>query len=246
MISNSFYLEINELAKSCRRSWKIGIDEPIDIFSLAINKMDNLTIVFKKMDNDISGAAIRLNKKSLIFVNSLDSKGRQAFTIAHELYHLKFDESNSFNLCGISSDDEIEKKADQFASCFLMPHDALEIYKINNSISKWNLDEIIKAEQYFQISHQAFLWRIRTLNEISAEEYMSFKKDIKYNAMIRGYDLSLYDPHLNQDYLTVGDYIKSTEKIYENDLISRGRREELLLDAYRADIVYNLEKFESF
>ena len=55
------YLEMNELACSCRRQWKIDVNESIDIFSLAINKIKNLTIVFKVMDVDISGACLRLD-----------------------------------------------------------------------------------------------------------------------------------------------------------------------------------------
>ena len=229
------YLEMNELACACRRQWKIDVNESIDIFSLAINKIKNLTIVFKVMDNDISGACLKLENENIIFVNSRHSKGRQAFTIAHELYHLKYDDDN-FNICGIESDDEIEKKADLFASCLLMPH-----------IQKWDLDSIIDAEQYFQISHQALLLRLRFfLNEITYEQYMAFKEDIIRNASIRGYDSSLYTPYLNMEYLTIGNYIKLTEKAFEEDLISQGKKEELLLDAFREDIVYNLNDDESF
>ena len=240
------YLEMNELACTCRRQWKIDMNVPIDIFSLAINKMKNLTIVFKKMDNEISGACLGLDKENIIFVNSRHRKGRQAFTIAHELYHLKYD-GNNFNICGVKSDDEVEKKADLFASCLLMPHGAIETYKLNNNIEKWDLDSIIDAEQYFQISHQSLLWRLRHfLGEISYEEYVSYKEDIIYNASIRGYDLSLYRPYLNEEYLTIGNYIKLTEKAYENELISRGKKEELLLDAFREDMVYNFNEGESF
>ncbi|ADC47009.1 hypothetical protein mru_1159 [Methanobrevibacter ruminantium M1] len=236
------YLEMNELACACRRQWKIDVNESIDIFSLAINKIKNLTIVFKVMDNDISGACLRLDKENIIFVNSRHSKGRQAFTIAHALYHLKYDENN-FNICGIDSDDETEQKADLFASCLLMPHGALETYKLNNNIQKWDLDSIIDAEQYFQISHQALLWRLRHfLNEITYEQYRAFKEDINRNASIRGYDSSLYAPYLNKDYLTIGNYIQLTEKAFENELISLGKKEELLLDAFREDIVYNLNE----
>lgn len=240
------YLEMNELACACRRQWKIDVNESIDIFSLAINKIKNLTIVFKKMDEDLSGACLKLDKENIIFVNSRYTKGRQSFTIAHELYHLRYDEAN-FNVCGINADDEIEKKADLFASCLLMPHGAIETYKLNNNIEKWDLDSIIDAEQYFQLSHHALLWRLRHfLNEITYEQYMVFKEDIIHNASIRGYDLSLYSPYLNKEYLTIGNYIKLTEKAFQNDLISQGKKEELLLDAFREDIVYNLNEKESF
>ena len=104
------YLEINELASKCRRKWNINIDKSIDMFSLSINKIKNLTIVFKKMENNLSGASLKLTNENIIFVNSIHTKGRQSFTIAHEIYHLKYDDK-TFNLCGIKSDDEIEKRS---------------------------------------------------------------------------------------------------------------------------------------
>ena len=58
--------------------------------------------------------------------------------------------------------------------------------------------------------------------------------------------LFVVPPYLNKEYLTIGNYIKLTEKAFEEDLISQGKKEELLLDAFREDIVYNLNDDESF
>ena len=38
--------------------------------------------------------------------------------------------------------------------------------------------------------------------------------------------------------------MRKVEKLSESGLISDGKREELLLDGYRADIVYNLDEEE--
>ena len=234
------YYRINELANQCRREWNINENDAIDIFSLALNKIDNLTIVFIKMNKELSGACYSVEGENIIFINSTHSKGRQAFTLAHEIYHLR-EENSNFSICSVSNDDDIEKEADQFASCLLMPHSALESYKLNNNILEWNLDNIIKAEQYFQISHQAMIWRIRSLENISYDEYIGFKNiSIKQEASVRGYDLKLYEPYISKDNFTIGNYINLAEKAFNNDLISIGKKEELLLDAYRSDIVYNL------
>ena len=50
----------------------------------------------------------------------------------------------------------------------------------------------------------------------------------------------------DMEYLTIGNYIKLTEKAFEEDLISQGKKEELLLDAFREDIVYNLNDDEFY
>lgn len=42
--------------------------------------------------------------------------------------------------------------------------------------------------------------------------------------------------------MVLGHYIKSTEQLLENNRISQGKYEELLLDAFRYDIVYGLDE----
>ena len=232
------FFKINELANHCKRQWNLNENDPIDIFSVVPDKIKNLTIVFLKMKDNFSGACYKSSNVSIIFINSIHSKGRQSFTLAHEIYHLKYGDKD-FSICGNNSDNEIEREADQFASCFLMSHGAFESYKLNNNIEKWDLDNIIKGEQFFQISHHAMLRRIRYLNQITSDEYNDFKPNIKSNALKRGYNLSLYEPYLNKDYFTIGNIVPLTELAFDNDLISIGKKEEILLDAFCGDLVFN-------
>jgi len=52
----------------------------------------------------------------------------------------------------------------------------------------------------------------------------------------------LYKPSpINKRYKTYGYYIKQAEAVYERGLISRGKYEELLLEAFRSDLVYGEE-----
>ena len=48
-----------------------------------------------------------------------------------------------------------------------------------------------------------------------------------------------------KQYFTTGEYIRKVEKMAEKGLISEGKKEELLMDAYRADIVYNFDEEET-
>jgi Zn-dependent peptidase ImmA (M78 family) len=92
-------------------------------------------IIFKEVkssNNDFIGALSRgVNNQTYIFVNSnIDPIGRKHFTIAHELGHY-FLSHNLHNNLGFCTDsdikeeghqkDPIEKEANYFASCFLMP-----------------------------------------------------------------------------------------------------------------------------
>ena len=62
------------------------------------------------------------------------SKGRQRFTLAHELYHLLFEEDKrDLIICEASNDDDSEIEANIFASYLIMTYEGLERYaKTNN------------------------------------------------------------------------------------------------------------------
>jgi len=231
--------QLNQLAMEFRSDIGINHNSPVDLFPLLTNKLRNLTIVFLKMAEEISGACCKLKNQQIIFINAKHPKGRQNFTAAHEIYHLFYEEP-AFTICNMNSNDEVEKNANQFASFLLIPITALYNYKKENDITKWNLNNIIDCEQYFQMSHEALLYRLKDIGEISPDEFKSLKGNIKYNAGLRGHDLSLYEPYIDKNY-TLGNYVRLVENAYKKDLISNGKREEYLLQSYLYDLVYNLE-----
>ena len=235
MINSEHYYEMNALANELRTKWYIDDKSPIDILAVLKNKMDNLTIIFMEMDNSISGASSIIEEHEIIFINSKHSYGRQRFSIAHELYHIEYDKK--FITCTDKDNNENEKKADQFASCLLLPHDALINYEQTNNIKKWELDEIIDAEQYFQISHHALLWRLRNLEKISYDNFEKYKNMAQIHAKKRGYTTKLYEP-FSVNETSMGYIIKGLEKVYESEEISFGKREEILLDVCRYDDVF--------
>lgn len=231
------YLELNEEANEYRRKW--GIDEyaPIDIFSVILNKIQNITIAFIDANEKLSGSCLDLKNQKVIFINTKHSLGRQRFTAAHELYHLHFNKK-TFMTCSTDIKIQKEKDADQFASCLLLPHGALRKYEDENNISKWDLTNIIKAEQYFQISHKALLRRLLFLKKITRKEYKQFLPNIKKNASKRGYPINLYTPFTNKE-IVMGNYIKLLTKAWDTQKISKGKMDELLLDAFYEDYCFN-------
>ena len=77
-----------------------------------------------------------------------------------------------------------------------------------------------------------------------ADEYKSIT--VSTVAAKLGYGKELYLPtDKNKQYFTTGEYIRKVEKMAKKDLISEGKMEELLLEAYRADIVYNIDEEEA-
>lgn len=234
----NFY-QLNELAIQFRLDLGINHIDAIDFFPSVTNKIKNLSIVFLNMADDISGACYKFDSQKVMFINSNHPKGRQIFTAAHEIYHLFYDDT-PFTICNINNNDKIEKYANQFASFLILPTNALYNYKKEKNIEKWDLNSIIDCEQYFQISHEALLYRLRSSKDISSKQYNEFKPNITYHAIHRGYDLSLYKPYISKNY-TIGNYARLVEEVFEKDLISNARKDEYLLDAFLSDLVYNLE-----
>ena len=239
--------ELNSLALRTRRMWNEDGYSPIDIFAIVNGwKEKKVTIIKYPMSDRISGMCTKENDDIIICINSNTSYGRQRFTLAHELYHVLYEENMKRVVCDMSMNTNksvSEKEADQFASYLLMPYDAL--YEYESDKTKWNLERIIDAQQFFQISHQAMLYRLVNdglLNESDIEEYKTIT--ISSLAARLGYGKELYLPSKTQ-YFTTGEYIRKVEFLKQKDLISEGKRDELLLDAYRADIVYDLDEEET-
>jgi len=240
-------IELNSNAAILRK--KLGEDSlsPIDVFSI-INNIDNFTLVFYPMSDRISGMCVRIDSgESLIAINSNLSYGRQRFTAAHELYHLYFQSNFKSVVCAKEFEgvkDVEEKNADSFASFFLAPYEALKIY-ISEDLKKGNnpicADDVVKIEQYFGMSRQATLYRLQIEGYITADFANKLKTNVIQFVRKLGFDDRLYIPTLpERQYLTTGSYIGLVEKTKEKDLISLGKYEEYLLEAYRSDIVYNL------
>ena len=241
--------ELNSLALRTRKIWNEDTYSPIDIFAIVNGWKDKkITLVKYPMSSRISGMCTKEGEDIVICINSATSYGRQRFTLAHELYHVLYEENLRRVICdmNMSSDKPVsEQEADQFASYLLMPYDALLEYEEDRS--KWTLEKVIDAEQFFQISHQAMLHRLVCDGMISNKEADQYKAITVSTAAAKlGYGKELYFPtEKNKQYFTTGEYIRKVEKLAEKDLISEGKKDELLLEAYRADIVYNYDEEET-
>lgn len=240
--------ELNSLALRVRREWGEDSYSPIDIFAIVNGwKEKKITVVWYPLSSRISGMCTKVDNDVVICINSATSYGRQRFTLAHELYHVLYGENVSRVICDMSMGEdksESEKEADRFASYLLMPFDALLQY--SSGSKDWNLDEVIEAEQFFQISHNAMLFRLAFDNLASREKLDRYKSiAVSREAAKLGYGKELYQrtPEGKQ-FFTTGEYIRKVEQMKKMDIISDGKREELLLEAYRADIVYNLDEEE--
>ena len=237
--------QLNTEAIKLREKWGLNPNGSIDITSVVLSKLPNLTILYIPFSKNTSGMCINDGNIEIIGINSTMSKGRQRFTLSHELYHLLIEKNlGKPIICNNPLRDNSEREADKFASYLLMSEEGLSQYCDMNEIDEWNLSNIISVEQYFQISHHALLIRLLNNRLISKKEYDEYKgKHISYEARIRGYGDELYRPSSEEDqYMTLGRYINTIEYLDERGKISQSKKKELLLDGYRGDIVFNVDK----
>ena len=217
----------------------------IDIFAMAQN-IEGLTIVYYPLGENLSGMCIKGQEdNNLIAINSSMTLGRQRFSLAHEFYHLYYDD-NMISVCAkkIDSGKDIERSADMFASYFLMPDAALQLraeqYVKRHTDEELSLNDVIRIEQYFGVSHQAAVYRLMHTPFLSETTGNSFLvKAVRSKAEALGYSSDLYRPSSKEkQYMTYGNYISQAEQILEKGLVSEGKYEELLMDAFRSDLVY--------
>ncbi len=243
-------VEISSDALSLRRQLNEDSYSPIDIFSL-LGSTDDLTVVFYPMSDRISGACIRDNGNKLIAINSNLTHGRQRFTAAHELCHVFFHEHLNGILCAKDIDnvrDPQEIEADLFASYFLAPHDSVADY-IKNRLKKKKLEldvnDVVRIEQYYGLSRQATLKRLVSNGYLTQEQAAPMQRGIIASALKMGFDATLYIPTAKEkQYNTLGRYVALAQELKAKDLVSNGKYEELLLDAFRSDIVFGLNDDE--
>ncbi|MBQ4289862.1 MAG: ImmA/IrrE family metallo-endopeptidase [Clostridia bacterium] len=226
---------------------QLGLDSssPIDMFTLA-QTIDRLTLVFYPMGPNLSGMCLKNSHGCcVIAINSLMTLGRQRFSFAHELFHLYYDDSMA-SVCsrhrGVST--LPEQKADAFASFFLMPQAELEsrasLMVGQRKTGKLTLDDMIRLEQFFGISHLDAVQRLKFSNYLKSADAESFlAANVRRRAEEIGFSPYLYLPlPEEQRRKTYGYYIDLVQKNFNLGKISSGKYEKLLLDAFREDLVF--------
>lgn len=236
-------MDIYNKASNIRK--KLGFDEdmPLPDINVITSQISNLTLVLYPLGNKISGACLSNEKSAVIAINSTMSIGRQRFSFAHELYHLFYDKQMESVICSktIDKGDETEQKADIFASYLLVPPNSLyeRVQRIKEDHEYINIYDIVKLEQFYGVSRMAMLYNLKSEGFLTEEEAGKMYGNPSLIATAMGYPIDLYKPLPEKEQeMTYGYYITKGKELLDNDLISEGKYEELMLDGFRQDIVY--------
>lgn len=229
-----FTLAIAEdIANRQRGKW--GLSEASPINAKTLLRQLNILTLYRPLSEKSSGLSIKANdNKYFMLINSNANRGRQHYTIAHELYHLFVDDNPTPHFCNEDKEkDTNERNADLFASCLLMPRSGvlknIPIDELKNrSIT---MGTILHLEQLFSVSHQAMVYRLKKMKLIDEKQLQVFLGvNIKNTASLYGMDLSLYEP--GNKGVIIGDYGTKARTLFESDKISEGHYNELMNSIY--------------
>lgn len=205
-------------------------NEPINLYSL-LRKLNTL-VVFKPLSDKFHGISLKSKSgQAFILVNCNSPKGRQHFTIAHELYHLQFEEMPKPHVCSNMNGGKniSEKNADLFAASLLMPKNGVlsiipQQELVNSDIK---ISTVVKIEQFYSVSRLALLTRLLYLNIINNDLFNELKShNPSESARLFGEDTSLYKP-ANKN-LIISDYGLKAYNLFSQTRISEGHYNELI------------------
>ncbi|MCX7020889.1 MAG: ImmA/IrrE family metallo-endopeptidase [bacterium] len=130
----------------------------------------------RKLDpNEFRGFVLVDEYAPLVFINGVDSKAAQMFTLAHEVAHVFFGSSAAFDLREMQpADDPIEQACNRVAAEFLVPEN--ELRKVWGSIK--NAPEPFQAfARHFKVSELVAARRALDLTLLSKEDFIHFYDD---------------------------------------------------------------------
>lgn len=219
---------ISRLAQKFRFEHGLSQNEAVNVKSL-LRKLNILT-VYRPLSEDAHGLSLKSPKGfRFILVNSNSSRGRQHFTIAHELYHLYYDKDPRPHICFKDGKSRTERIADCFASALLMPEEGVISILTDEEYAnkKISIAQVLRLEQYFSVSRHTMLLRLKDLDLLSSQQFESLKAyPVKRSAKEYGYDNGLYES--GNENLVIGDYGEKARLLFEEEKISEGHYLELL------------------
>lgn len=224
---------IEQLALKMRAEAGVTPTEPIHTKTL-LRKL-GVMVMYRPLSERACGLSMRSADGEMRFmlINSNNSRGRQHFTICHELFHLYYDEEPKPHVCGSPGmeKDPSEINANAFASALLLPPvgvlASVPPEEIKNR--RVTMATMLRLEQLFGVSHQSLCYCLRHMRLLTEDElqvHLEESKSIQQIAAEYGYDTSLYQG--GNEGVVIGDFGEKARRLFDLERISEGHYVELL------------------
>lgn len=209
------------------------IKSPIENSYLAIEKM-GFFIIGKKLDNDISAFHLNIGNYKCIFINRNHHYARQNQSLWHEIYHWYTNDIGHISSKSAIEYEEMEYKAENFASKILIDRDDLQdkILLTGIKVKFITKRKIVQLQNYYNASYMNVA---RALYEIYPDEFqpdrMNLGRRNNHEKLIKfckdeGLDYSIYDIP-KSDYIT-GSFIEDLKQNYIDNKITLDYLEDII------------------
>ncbi|WAD02568.1 XRE family transcriptional regulator [Levilactobacillus brevis] len=216
--------EIEELSKSVRRKYNLGIG-PISNMTLLMERM-GIRVIFS--NDDISGIDALTKVVDGQFYVIINTKGKSSvrirFSLAHELGHVFLHSRYSESvLKSTERNKRIESEAQAFASSFLMPEEGILMDMVAT-----NLDFLKSLKAHWLVSIQAIAMRGKQIGLLTQSGMTYVFQQISRNGWRKSEPL---DDTIPIEYPT---FIKTVLKYFDSEGISIGE------DLYQEGLSFTL------
>lgn len=224
---------IEQLALKMRAEAGMTPTEPVHTKTLL--RQLGVMVMYRPLSEKACGLSMRSadGRMKFMLINSTNSRGRQHFTICHELFHLYYDEEPKPHICGTPGieKDPAEVNANAFASALLLPQAGVLQAIPSEEIKSRHITTatMLRVEQLFGVSHQSLAYclrHLRLLTEEELQEHLAESWNIIEIAQDYGYDTSLYLE--GNEGVVIGDFGEKARRLFEQERISEGHYVELL------------------
>jgi Zn-dependent peptidase ImmA (M78 family)/DNA-binding XRE family transcriptional regulator len=238
-ISAINFITTERLAVDIREEFSLG-DKPASVLQKTLEDKYGVKIFYESMDEGSAASTIG-SFGPAILMNRNEAPWRRNYNFAHEVFHLITWESIPARSIRNNKQrwDYMEKLANYFASCLLLPEEIVRIEieekKIDNEIDYSDLIEIARK---FDVSTEALIYRLLNLKLIKKKVVHSILND----PVFRSYDratmhASWWDPPQLPE-----RYVRLAFVAYQKGKLSRAKLARLL-DVNLLDIGLTFRKY---
>lgn len=220
-------ISVERYANELRNRWQLGTEPIVDLMRLMEEKGFVISVIKNDYDKvDASGGTARINGNYYYIVmieGDEYSFYRQQFSLAHELGHWLLDEGNN-NPQELEKDEykEIEKRANNFASSFLLPRDAF--IQSTQGLDMTTIESYLGLKRLWYVSIGTLIMRAKSLNLITPDAYVKLQKQINYRKWRKS---EPYDD--TKEPMKPLALKQSIELLVDNDILER---QEIAIDIF--------------
>jgi Zn-dependent peptidase ImmA (M78 family)/DNA-binding XRE family transcriptional regulator len=182
------YEYAESLGEEIRNHFELG-SRPASCLSDILEEKYGVKIWYENLDEG-SAASTKGSFGAAILMNSTEPPWRRNFNFGHELFHLII--WPSFSTESLSEDrelwDEVERRANAFASSLLLPAEELsKAFENRIKDDRIKYSDLIEVGREFGVSTEALLYRLLRLRFLQKDDVDSLLEDTDFRSLDRSF-----------------------------------------------------------